>query len=293
MKIVVFGGSGFVGSYVVDELMAQGHEVICADLIEPKFTPDVSFHEVDILDPEKISALIDTSVDVVYNFAGFAALDKAILEPLRTVQLNILGNTHILEACRKAKVKRFVFASSAYALSDKGSFYGISKLSSEKIVEEYAAQFDMDYTILRYGSVYGDRADEDNGIYGLLQQALQTKVIRHRGNGEEVREYIHCRDAAKLSVDILAPEYKNKHLILTGLEKLKYKDLLTMLTEIFNNEISIEYVDDADPAHYLVTPYSFRPIIGEKLTNNPYVDLGQGLLECITTMHQQLSGEDK
>ena len=79
--------------------------------------------------------------DVVYNLAGFANLDIAIKYPLKTIQLNVIGNMHILEQCVKNNVSRFVYASSAYAMSNKGSFYGISKLASEKIVEEYLNKY--------------------------------------------------------------------------------------------------------------------------------------------------------
>ena len=69
-----------------------------------------------------------------------------------------MGNINLLEACRlNGKIKRYIYASSAYALSDKGSFYGISKLSSEKITKEYSDKFNLKYTIIRYGSVYGKK----------------------------------------------------------------------------------------------------------------------------------------
>lgn len=292
MRAVIFGGSGFLGSYVIDELMSRGWEVICADKQIPRFTPKVKFIPVDITQLEQVKSVIPQDSDVVYNFAGLADINLAKEQPLNIIELNILGNANILEACRGlSNLKRFVFASSAYAFSEKGSFYGISKLSAEKIIEEYGVQYGLPYTILRYGSLYGERADVHNGIFRLLYQALKDRKIIYRGSGEEVREYIHCRDAAKLSVDILSTEFLNQHVVLTGLEKHKYKDLLTMLQEIFNHEIEIEYKHEPYSGHYTVTPYSFRPIIGTKLINNPYIDLGQGLLECITCLHQQLQEE--
>lgn len=288
-NVVVFGGSGFLGSYVVDELLARDFNVTIAD-INPSIYHEhkCRYVKTDILNAEEVEAVITTETDIVYNYAGFSDVGTANENLVLTAQLNIIGNLYILEACRKSRVKRFIYASSAYANSEKGSFYGTSKLSSEKFIEKQHQLCGLEYTILRYGSVYGDRGNEANGIYRLIKQAIENKRIIHPGNGEEVREYIHCRDAAALSVDILDPMYKNLSLILTGVEKLKYKDLLIMLKEIFNDEIDIEYSDKPLNSHYFVTPYSFKPSMALKMVRNPYIDLGQGLLECITSLHKKL-----
>ena len=118
-----------------------------------------------------------------------------------------MGNLNLLEACRiNGKVKRFVYASSAYALSEKGSFYGISKLSSEKLTKEYHNRFNLKYTIIRYGSVYGERDYNNNYIYNLLHYAIKYGELCLKDDGEDLREFIHASDVAKLSVSAL----KNK-----------------------------------------------------------------------------------
>ena len=134
-KVVVFGGNGFIGSYVVEELLSKGYDVISADLNSSKYVDNQYFHKCDILDTEAVNDLVQGS-KIVYNFAGFANLDDAIANPVKAIELNVIGNMNILEACKKYNVQRFVYASSAYAMSDKGSFYGISKLTSEKLTEE-------------------------------------------------------------------------------------------------------------------------------------------------------------
>jgi UDP-glucose 4-epimerase len=83
-----------------------------------------------------------------------------------------------------------MFASTIYVYSELGSFYRVSKQACEKIVEEYQKEFDLDYTILRYGSLYGPRANEFNFISNALVQALKNKKIVRRGDGKEVRECI-------------------------------------------------------------------------------------------------------
>lgn len=289
-KVVVFGGSGFLGSYVIDELINKNYEVINADISEPIFNyAKQEFIKADILDIKSLKSIITKDIDVVYNFAGLADINVAINDPIKTVELNILGNTNILSACKDVDVKRFVYASSAYAFSNKGSFYGISKQASEKMIEEFYKRFNLEYTILRYGSLYGERADHHNGIFRLLKQALNKKEINHKGNGHEVREYIHCRDAAKLSVDILEDEYKNRNLMLTGLEKHNFKEIHMMIKELLNDDLKISYTNDEYKGHYKVTPYSFSPTLGEKIVANPYIDLGQGLLECLHTLVKERS----
>ncbi len=284
-KALVFGGSGFLGSYVADELSNQKYQVTIFDKKKsPYVHGDQKFIEGDILNFDQVKAAAK-GFDIVYNFAGLADLNLAMKEPLKTVSLNILGNTHILEACRLNKVDRFVYASSAYAFSTKGSFYGVSKHSSEKIIEEYGKEFGLKYTIVRYGSVYGERADEQNRIYRLIQEALKTNKITFKGHGDEEREYIHGRDAAALSVKILSKEYENQHVMLTGMERFRYRDLLNMIKEILNDKIKIELLSQNYKGHYLITPYSYHPVTSKKLVNNPYIDMGQGLVEIISKLH--------
>jgi len=280
-KVVVFGGNGFIGSYVVEELINNGYEVVSADLNSSKYVDDKFFKKCDILDAKAVDELVQDS-DIVYNFAGFANLDDAIANPVKALELNVMGNLNILEACKKYHVKRFVYASSAYAMSDKGSFYGISKLTSEKLTEEYYKKFGLEFTIVRYGSVYGERDYHNNYIYNLLKKSLETGEINHSGDGEEIREYIHAADVAKLAVNIIkSDEFINEHIILTGVERMQRKELFNMVNEILGNKLKVNLNDDGYHNHYKTTPYSFHPTKSKKLVANPYIDIGQGLLECL------------
>jgi len=280
-QVVVFGGCGFIGSYVVEELLSNGYSVIAADLNPSPYVDKDYFVKCDILDKEKVDTLVHHS-DIVYNFAGFANLDDAIENPIKALELNVMGNLNILEACKKYHVKRFVYASSAYAMSDKGSFYGISKLTSEKLTEEYYKKFGLEFTIVRYGSVYGERDYDNNYIYNLLKQSLQTNEINHSGDGEEIREYIHAADVAKLAVELIeSDKFINEHIILTGVERMKRKELFEMINEILGGKLKINLNNDGYHNHYQTTPYSFHPTRSKKLVANPYIDIGQGLLDCL------------
>lgn len=288
MKIAVFGGTGFLGSYLVTELLERGYEVFALDINDSSYIPSNNFIKADILDTTLLSNLFEQyKFDVVYNLAGFASLEKAIEHPISAFQLNVIGNLNIIDLCVKHQVKHFIYASSAYAMSSKGSFYGLSKLSSEKIVEEYKEKYNLDYTILRYGSLYSERDFENNYIFNLVKEALKTGEINHGGDGEEVREYIHAFDAAKLSADVIENEQlKNKHLVLTGVERIKRGDLFKMINEILGEKLKINLSADGYQNHYKYTPYSFTAKTSQKLTPNPYVDMGQGLLSCIQKAHE-------
>jgi len=288
-KIVVFGGSGFLGSYVSDELTHRGHDVLIADIKEsPYLTEGQEFVQCDFMDPEAVNKVVKEAA-IVYNFAGLASLDESINLPRETMEQNVIGNINVLEACKSLELERYVYASSAYAFSNKGSFYGISKLASEKVIEEYAARFALPYTIIRYGSLYGERADSNNGMYRLLYSALENKKIALHSDGEDIREYIHAHDAARLSADIIeSEEYINQHMVLSGVERMRHKDLLQMIREILNNEVEISFSEEPWEGHYQVTPYSYHPTLARKLVLNSFIELGQGLVSCIKKIHEEL-----
>ena len=295
LNVVILGGSGFLGSYVADELTRRNYNVTIADLNKSKYIKNnQKFVEINILDIENIKSLIKDA-DIIYNFVAIANLDDAINDPINAMNINVMGNLNILEACRiNGNIKRFVYASSAYALSKEGSFYGISKQSSEKLTEEYYERYGLKYTIIRYGSLYGERASHNNYIYNLLYDSLTSGELKFKGDGEDLREYIHASDAAKLSVDILENiQYENEHIILTGIEKLKRIDLLTMINEIMQDKLIIKQVSDNNMGHYKITPYSYHPTVAKKLVANPYIDLGQGLLECIQEISKELEIQNK
>ena len=280
MKILVFGGNGFLGSYLTEALIESGHEVTVADLRNDHSTK-ADFVSCDILDRGQVERAITSGTEVVYNLAGFANLDRATEAPYETLQLNVMGNLHILQTCVDRQVQRFVYASSAYALSNKGSFYGISKLTSEKLTEEFYKKYGLPYTILRYGSVYAERDVDNNYIFSIVKEAVRTGRIVHGGDGEELREYIHARDAARLSVDILEKRFANQHVILTGTERMRRLDLFRMIEEILGKSLDIQLNKEGYHGHYRLTPYSFNPTMSKKLVANPHIDMGQGLLECI------------
>jgi len=289
MKVIVFGGSGFLGSHVADALSKAGHEVIIYDIKPSRYLMSAQRMIIgDVLDEKKVNRAIK-GCDAVYNFAGIADIDEASRKPLDSIRSNVLGNSIILEACRQAGVKRFVFASSLYVYSKTGSFYRSAKQACELITENYSEVFGLSYTILRYGSLYGPRADERNFIYKIIRDALRDKKIVREGDGEELREYIHVYDAAKISVDILSDEFTDQYVIVTGSQRMKMKDLLSMIREMLGDKLEIKYTTPTSSDHYEITPYSFAPKMAKRIISKTYLDLGQGILKCVEGIYKELN----
>jgi len=281
-KVVVVGGSGFIGSHVADYLSDAGYQVTIYDKTKSEWLRNNQEIVIgDVQDSEKLNQTI-AGAEVVYNFAALADINQALEQPLKTVNINILGNLNVLEACRIHGVKRFIYASTIYVHSREGGFYRCSKQSSEHYVEEYQKAYGLDYTILRYGSLYGPRADNTNGLFRIVDSALKTGKIQYKGDIESMREYIHVEDAAHASISILDQAFKNESIVLTGQETMHVFDLLKMLAEILNlSEDLVEFTEERYNSHYIRTPYAYQPKLGRKYIPQTHVDLGQGLLQII------------
>jgi len=234
----------------------------------------------DILDSAALRRAT-AGTDAVYHFAALADLNLALGQPVETVRVNVLGTVNVLEACRASSVRRFVYASTVYVYSREGGFYRCSKQAAEQYIEEYQRTFGLDFTILRYGSLYGPRADERNGLYRIVRDALDRGSISYAGNPESVREYIHVEDAARASVVALGDQFRNESVILTGHEPMRVVDLLKMLAEILGMPGDVAFRDESYAGHYVRTPYAYQPRLGRKYTPPLHVDLGQGLLQLI------------
>ena len=289
MKITVFGGAGFLGSHVCDKLTDAGDDVLVYDKVRsPWLRPDQSMVEGDILDENAVSKAVEGS-GAVFNFAGIADIGEANGRPLGTVKYNILGNAIILDACRKASVGRFVFASSVYVYSKSGGFYRCSKQACEQYIENYYESYGLEYTILRYGSLYGPRANFHNAIYRFVREALEKGSITYSGAPDALREYIHVEDAALSSVEILKPEYANQNIVLTGNQPMTVGNVLNMIAEMLGKEIKFVFENDESNTHYMITPYSFSPRLGKKIMPPVQFDFGQGMLRIIEDLHRELN----
>tara|TARA_Y100000590_G_C15695323_1_gene1004913 strand:- start:422 stop:1291 length:870 start_codon:yes stop_codon:yes gene_type:complete len=288
MKIVVLGGSGFIGSHVADELSKAGHNVTVFDKKKSKWLrSDQKMILGDIFNYYTLEKAIKGN-QIVYNFAALSDLEKSLDAPLKTAKVNILGTVQALNISYKHKVKRFVHASSIYSLSDQGGFYSCSKRASEDYIVEFNRRYKLSYTILRFGSVYGERADKSNGIRKILDKAIFKKKIVYTGNKKTVRRYINVLDAAKASVRILENKYRDKFIILTGNNSTKIRQLLDFISKYLNIKTKIIFKNIKNyGGHYIKRPTPYKPKKGRRLLFKSQKDFNEGLINLIKQMRKK------
>jgi len=293
-KVLVIGGSGFMGSHTADELTKRGYQVSLFDKRPSKWLSGNQEMIIgDFMSSEDLKGATD-GVDYVYHFGAIADIGEAKDNPSGTIESNVMGILSVLEAIRDSKVKRFMYASTVYVYSNHGSFYRVSKQAAESIIEAYHEEFGLNYTLLRYGSLYGPRSQPWNGIRGFVRQVLENSKIEYAGNGEEIREYIHVNDAAKLGVELLDDKYSNSAIMITGQQTIRAKDLFSIIFEIVGIDDDIKFLNDGIRAdHYGNTPYRYTPKSAMKIVPSEFVDLGQGLLNIIEEVQTEIEdGKD-
>jgi UDP-glucose 4-epimerase len=291
-KVLVIGGAGFMGSHTADELSKLGYQVTLYDRISsPWLRPDQEMVVGDVNDLEKLQKAME-NVTYLYHFAGIADIGESRRKPYETIEANVMGLSKVLEIAVKSSVKRFVFASTMYVYSIHGSFYRASKQAAEIIIEAYAQEFGIEYTFLRYGSLYGPRAQDWNGIRRFASQIIKEGKLDYHGNGLEMREYIHVNDAARLSVEVLDPKFANNAITITGQQLIRVDDLFSILFEIVGRTRVVNYMGENNVTdHYGHTPYRYTPKQAKKIVPQEFVDLGQGLLDIIEEINHQIHND--
>jgi len=287
MKILVIGGSGFLGSHVADELTKRGHRVTIFDKKKSKWLKTGQKMLVgDILNFYNLNNAIKNQ-DIIYHFAALADLDRALKEPINTVNTNILGTVKVLELSRKYKIKRFIYASTIYVNSVDGGFYRSSKKAAEDYVEEFQKVYGLNYTILRLGSLYGPRADDTNGMKRILKSAVKKGEIKYSGSRKNIRKYIHVFDAANACANILKINYKNKHITITGNKKIKVAELLKRLSNTLNISKKIKFENSKSTGHYTVTPFNYKPRPGSNFKFKSNLNIYDEILKLIKDIRNE------
>jgi UDP-glucose 4-epimerase len=291
-KVLVIGGSGFLGSHVADKLSDNGYQVSIFDIEKSTY---LRADQKMIIGSISDNKLLDSSIngmDIVYHFAGIADIKESTSDPILTMNINVMCTMHIIDLCVKYSIDRFMYASTIYVYSNHGSFYKTSKQCSELIIENYVKSFNISATIMRFGSLYGARANHFNSIRKMITQAINGGRITRTGDGEEVRDYIHVSDAAETSVKLLGSKEDIEYVMITGNQTYKIKDIVSMINEMMNNKLEIMYTKESLTEHYHITPYNFKPNIAKKYNIEYTHDLGQGILESIYNIYEEIKLND-
>ena len=237
-KVLVTGGSGFIGSHIVDNLKKKKFKVFVLDKVNPKrkdiiFVKNKNFNFNFLLK-------ITKGIDFVYHLAGVSDINKVKDQPVKTINDNIIFTTTLLEACRLNKVKKFLFASSIYTYGNEGNLYTTSKISSELIVKNYKLLFDLDYTIMRFSSIFGLRNRKVDVISIFANKAKKNKKIIVEGNGLQTRNFIDVKRAAKIAVDLMIKKFDNKIIAIASEKDIKIIELAKKIIRILDSKSKIK-----------------------------------------------------
>ena len=276
MKILIIGGLGFLGKRIYDLLSKKYKNVT---ILDNKNISDKNYIKGDINNFKFLKEKLK-NYDVVYHLAGLSNLDTAYKNPIDTSKTNITGTVNVLEACKINKIKKLIFGSTMYVSGQHGSFYRCSKSACEDYIKEYRYRYNLKYTILRFGSLYGPGSNEENGLYRIVLGAINNKKVIYYGDLNAHREYIHVDDAAKASSDCLK-RFDNKIINITGNQSLKVTDLLEIVREILNIKNKIKVINKKQKGHYTMVPHNYDEPLVMKYSINPFVDLGEGIKSLI------------
>jgi UDP-glucose 4-epimerase len=293
MRAFVTGGSGFLGHHIIRELLKQGIETTGYDIKPPGAAREegLTFRTGDILDEDALAASME-GCDLVFHTAAIADIDEARRFPARTMEVNVVGTARCLDAARRCGVSRFLLASSVYTGGNRGSFYRISKVACESLCRSFHEEFGLEYTILKYGSLYGREANHWNFIYNVCRELLTKGEFHYTSTPDAVREYIHISDASRETVRTARdPQFANRSVLITGHQRMKMGEFFDMVQEILGREIRITYATDENRLHYVMTPYAFRTEIPLRVNLSTYVDISEGILDCLREVQRELDRE--
>jgi len=265
MKVAVTGGSGFIGSHVVDKLVAAGHHVIIIDSGRPPGRTDAAYRDADIRD---LSALVraTSGCDVIFHLAGVSNVNDAMADPVTCMEVNVVGTARICEAARRNQIGRTVLASTVWvyaaaagqgiATEDTPLFtsgtehvYTSSKLAAELVVTSFGELYGLHYTILRYGIPFGPRMRDELVIPRFVRRALQQEKLTIYGDGLQFRNYVYVEDLAEAHLAVLGDGAVDQIINLEGREPVSIRRAAEVIRELINPLLPIEFVP-ARPGDY-------------------------------------------
>lgn len=280
-KIIIFGGSGFLGKHIVEEFLKKNYKITVFDSQKLVFSRSkIDFIKGDITNYNSVYKAIKNQ-DYVYNFAAISDIEESLKKPLHASNVNILGTLNTLEASKIHKVKKYIYASSIYVLSSQGGIYRVSKKSSELFIQEYGNRYNLNYVILRFGSVFGEGADKKNGIAKILYNIKKKRIIKYSGTKKAVRKFIHVTDASKLSVKVISNKFSKTSVLITGRYNIKLKDLMNYLKKELGIIKKIVYSNRSALGHYDKNPYSYKNIPSLIINYKPKNDFKTNLNRLI------------
>jgi len=303
-KYLVTGGAGFIGSHIVDSLIADGHSVRVVDNFSSGNPENLEGSTADLIRgdirDESLMASAVEGIDVIFHEAAFVSVPLSMQNPKECFSINQTGTETVLEAARKAKVKRVVLASSAAVYGDCDQMplkedatlfplspYAVSKLVTELYAELYTRSFGLEVTGLRYFNVYGPRQRPDSmyaaAIPIFTRRLVDGKAITIYGDGGQTRDLIHVSDIVRANRIVAEHDQAPGRVfnVCTGTE-VSINDLVDHLLTFFPNALPVEYQGERPGDIY--RSFGDPSLIGKVIGFKSKTGLNEGLKSVIDWM---------
>jgi UDP-glucose 4-epimerase len=246
MVVVVTGGSGFIGSHLVDALLSRGNVVRVFDKAKPQ-TDGVEWFKGDLLNQQDVfDAMLDA--EVIFHLAAIADVTVADADPLLCLTANEIGTLNLLRACSGADIERFVLASTVWVygktpgtvteeapIPAPDNLYTKTKIGQEHLVYSWCLSHSLPFTILRYDIPYGPRMRTNMAIASFARKAMKREPITIYGDGKQGRCWIYISDLAEANCAAMNPGASNQTVNLAGKEFVTISEIVRLLSESFGD----------------------------------------------------------
>lgn len=261
MKILVTGGSGFIGSHIVDALIEKDHSVKIYDTESPKYNQKCDYIKADVLD---LNRLIQETVgfDIIYHLAAEADVNRFYKSPYYSNLITSCSTLNVLEAARINNVSRILLASTEWVYgspeenkddeinettpttSSPDHLYTSSKIAAEMFCKNYNSLFNVNYTIMRFGIPFGERARESTVTPIFLKRIIGNEEITIHGDGSQSRQFIYVKELADGCVACLNKNAENQIINLEGQERISVIQIVRNLETILEKKAKVKFIED-------------------------------------------------
>jgi UDP-glucose 4-epimerase len=261
MKIIVAGGSGFIGSHVVDVLLEQGHEVMIYDLESPRYGQACAFVRGDTRDIDRLVQVLKNG-DVIYLLAAEANVNRFLESPVYSNDITANAALSVLEAARRTGAARVILASTEWvygSLPEAGEeniieetpyagnpdhIYTSSKIAAELFCKNYHDLFGVNFTIMRYGIPFGERARPETVTPIFIRRIARGEPITIHGDGSQSRQFIYVKDLARGNAACLSRAAENQIFNLNGKKRVSVIQIVKTLEEILGKKATLTFIED-------------------------------------------------
>lgn len=299
MKVLVTGGAGFIGRYTVDRLLQQGEQVVVVDRqpasVWPELDESVVYYSADIAD-QKLELIFEAEEpDYVIHLAAQTSVRQSLQSPVEDANSNIMGTVNLLQQCLNYKIQKIVYASSAAVYGNPRmmpvdethqteplSFYGLSKLTSEKYIELFCHTHNLDYSILRYANVYGireSRSGEDGVVTAFAERICAGIPMMIYGDGSQTRDFVYVKDVAEANVIALGNRGGREIMNISSGTAVSLLEVIQAMEEISGKQAASQYfpAQNGDIKHSVLDNSKARDV----LWWTPKYSMFEGLQEVL------------